>query len=235
MFISPFSLLRPFENRLTIGLFTKADDIRTDADTARTLVMKDVATAKILGAKNAASLNQMHGKRTVIVREPTNRPEQADGMITDVPGLALCIRWADCQNFVVYAPDHHVLGAVHIGWRCLRDGTIPSFFEMLKREFDIDAEECLVAGGPSLCMKCGEFSDPLSEIPNVPQSFVSGKLVDLRGWALQQFTDAGVDIKNIEMHLDCTRCHPETYWTYRGGGREEVKSGYVNMLVCCLK
>lgn len=223
MIAEPFASLALFGKPLTVVLFTKKDGVHGDQE----------AAAKI-GAAKAAGLNQAHGNRVIRVRDALARTEAADGMITDVPGLALCIRWADCQNFVVYAADHHVLGAMHIGWRCLRTGTIPSFFKTLKEEFGIDARECIVAGGPSLCMKHSEFTDPLKEIPNVPRSFVSGNLVDLRGWARQQFLNAGVEERNIEIHRDCTCCHPELYWTYRGGDREAVKTGHSNMLVCAL-
>lgn len=207
-----------------IAFITKVDVIHSDQE----------AATKI-GMMKSAGLNQAHGNRVIVVRDALARTEAADGMITDVPGLALCIRWADCQNFVVYAPEKNILGAMHVGWRCLRDGTIPSFFETLKKEFGIAAKDCLVAGGPSLCMQHSEFSEPLKEIQNVPPSFVAGKLVDLRGWAVRQFTDVGVDAANIEIHRDCTRCDPKTYWTYRGGDRDMVKTGHSNMLVCALK
>lgn len=224
MIQNPFASLELFGKPLQVALITKTDGIMTDAE-----------AAKAIGATKAAGLDQAHGNRVIIVRDALERSEAADGMITDVPSLALCIRWADCQNFVVYAPKKNILGAMHIGWRCLRDGTIPSFFKTLKEEFGIDAEECLVAGGPSLCMRCSEFTDPLKEIQNVPSSFVSGNLVDLRGWAERQFTDAGVHPGNIEVHRDCTRCKPDRYWTYRGGDREAVKTGNSNMLVCALR
>lgn len=224
MTVHPFTGLELFGKSMTVALFTKDDDIRSDTDAAQKM-----------GMKKSAGLKQAHGNRVIVVRDAMERIEEADGMITDVPGLALCIRWADCQNFVVYAPEHNVLGAMHVGWRCLRDGTIPSFFETLKKEFAIAANDCIVAGGPSLCMQCSEFSDPIAEIPNIPHSFVSGKLVDLRGWAERQFTDAGVDAENIEMHRDCTRCNHEKYWTYRGGDRDMVKTGHSNMLACALK
>ncbi len=224
MILNPFANLDLFGKSLRVALFTREDDIVSDQEAARKIE-----------ATKAAGLNQAHGNRVIVVRDVTNRKEEADGMITDAADLALCIRWADCQNFVVYAPDHHVLGAMHVGWRCLREGTIPSYFKTLKEEFGIGPEECLVAGGPSLCMQCSEFSNPLEEIANIPPSFVAGKLVDLRGWAERQFTDAGVDAGNIEMHRDCTRCNPKTYWTYRGGDRDMVKTGHSNMLVCALK
>jgi copper oxidase (laccase) domain-containing protein len=62
---------------------------------------------------------------------PSNRTEEADGMITDVPGLALNLRVADCQSFVIFSPKKNVLGLLHVGWRGLISGAIPEFFAVL--------------------------------------------------------------------------------------------------------
>ena len=47
--------------------------------------------------------------------------------------------------------------------------------------------------------------------------------------------DAGIQPQNIERMDDCTRCHPEKYWTYRGGDREAVKAGRTNVMACVLR
>ncbi len=218
MITSPFSLFRPFEDRLTTAFFTKTDDIRSD-ETA----------AKSLHVPNAAGLNQMHGNRTVIIRSASGRTEEADGMITDVPDLALCLRWADCQNFVIFAPERNVIGVLHVGWKGLIAGAIPEFFRVMKEEWNIDPPETFVGAGPSLCTQCAEFSDPMRELPSVPTGFIHSKTVDLQGAATDQFVRLGVRPDQFERHPDCTRCHPEMYWTYRGGDREKVKAGHTNL------
>ena len=220
----PFALLRPFEDHLSVALFTKTDDIRTD-----------VAAAQTFGLRDAAGLCQMHGNRTVVVRAPSNRTIEADGMITDVPDLALCIRFADCQNFVLYAPERHVCGVLHVGWRGLIAGAIPEFFRVMKGEWGIAPSETFVGAGPSLCTTCSDFSDPKGELPSIPKRFIHGKCVDLQRAATQQLVDLGVSPDRIERHPDCTRCRPELYWTYRGGDRDAVKTGHSNMLACTLK
>lgn len=219
MIRQPFSILHIFGDALQIALFRKEDDIRSDAD-----------AMKMIGAKKSAGLHQVHGNRVIIVRDQSDRTEHADGMITDVPGLALSVRWADCQNFVVYDPKKKILGVMHVGWKCLVAGTIPEFFRVLKRQFGIKGDDVFVGAGPSLCLKCSGFSDPLNEISNVPHEFVYEKNVDLQGWATKQLMDAGVGPDRFERHPDCTRCFPEKYWTYRGGHRQEVLDGHTNML-----
>lgn len=224
MIISPFSLFRQFDDHLHVALFTKEDDI-----------MNDETAMKALGADRAAGLWQIHGNRTVVIREHGNRTEHADGMITDVSGLALCLRVADCQGFLIYAPARSVAGVLHVGWRGLIAGAIPEFFRVLNAEWGIQPGEVYAAGGPSLCLACADFSDPTLELPPLPKEFIHGKTADLQGAATKQLLDLGVRPDRIERHADCTRCRPDLYWTYRGGDREAVKNGHANMLVCVIR
>ena len=217
----PFQIFRPFTVVLGTALFTKEDDIRSDTE-----------AAKKLEIQKTASLHQVHGRNVVLVREPSDRIIEADAMITDVPDLALCIRWADCQNFAVFALEKKILGVIHASWKGMRDGMLPAFFQKLNDEFGIEGKDCSVGAGPSLCTKCADFTDPHKEIPTAPSAFVQGKNVDLRGWADSLIRAEGVE--RFERHPDCTRCNPEKYWTYRGGDREEVKKGHTNMLVASL-
>lgn len=221
----PFELFRQFHHRLRISFFTKADDIRDDQ-----------SAATIIGAPEAAGLRQMHGNRTVVIRRPTSgRTEEADGMITDVPDLALCLCAADCQNFIVFEPQRNIAGVLHVGWRGLITNAIPEFFRILNKEFGISPEATFVGAGPSLCTQCADFTDPMRELAGVSREFIHGKHVDLQGDATAQMLKLGVSSDRIDRHPDCTRCHPELYWTYRGGDREAVKQGHSNMLVVALR
>ncbi|MBI3816026.1 laccase domain-containing protein [Candidatus Peregrinibacteria bacterium] len=113
-------------------------------------------------------------------------------------------------------------------------GTIPSLYALLKTEWNIRPEETFVGAGPSLGFECAEFSNPKNELPSVPSSLVRGKLVDLQGAADRELDRLGVPREQRERLPDCTKCHPETYWTYRGGDREAVKEGWTNVLMALL-
>lgn len=175
---------------------------------------------------------QVHGNRTIVTREPMESTEKADGVITDRVGLALLSRAADCQNFAIYAPKHHIGGVLHAGWRGMLLEAIPHFFATLKDNFDVDASECFVACGPSLCTTCAEYRDSDHELrQKVDPQYVEGDCVNLQQIATDQLVKSGVHTNSIERHPDCTRCRPETYLTYRGGDRSEVESGVSNILV----
>lgn len=223
MLLHPFKIFEPFQSRITVALFNKSNAIRSDRDAAQRL-----------GFEKSAGLHQVHGARVIKVIDQLNRTEEADGMITDQKGILLCIRAADCQNIVVYAPGKNVIGAMHVGWRCLEAGTIQAFYKLLKEEWDINPEETYVAAGPSLQKECAEFTDPTTELPSVPKECIHGRHVDLSGAADAQLIALGIPKNQIERMSDCTKCEPEKYWTYRGGDREAVKEGRTNMLCCGL-
>lgn len=241
MHLQPFTILAPFADRLSLALIDKADGVRTDED-LRHIILQGHTSKKGAGFLPASrdqciglvSLKQMHGNRAVIVRTPSSRAEQADGLLTDQRGLTLTIRWADCQNFLVYAPENNVVGLMHVGWRGLNAGMIPSFFATLKTEWHVDAQDVLVAAGPSLCMRCADFSDPVHELPNIDARFKDDRHVDLRTAADDQLFRLGVRPDRFARHPDCTRCSPQQWWTYRGGDREAVTNGYTNVLACAL-
>lgn len=180
-------------------------------------------------------LHQVHGNRTVVLREASESKEQADGVITDVPGLHLMARAADCQNFCIYHPEKHVAGVIHAGWKGIVEGAISEFFRVLREEFDAYAEETHVVAGPSLCLTCAEYADPEFALrKKIDSRFVHDNCVDLQAAATMQLLDCGVPRDHIVRHPDCTCCNSKKYLTYRGGDRELVEGGTSNVLVCTL-
>src|SRR3989344_3718262 len=100
-----FPLFKKFPE-LHVGIFGKALEKKSDA-----------GCAKVLGFSQVACLKQVHGNTTHIVEGPIDGSLEGDGLITKTPDLALSVRWADCQAFVVYAPSVKVIGVLHVGWR----------------------------------------------------------------------------------------------------------------------
>jgi copper oxidase (laccase) domain-containing protein len=220
MTLQPFSIFLPYEDRVKICMLTKQDAVQTDSE-----------AGSLLGGEGA-SLHQVHGNRTVVITTPEKAETRADGMLTQQCNLPLCIRWADCQNFIVYAPEQHVVGLLHAGWRGLIAGAIPAFFQELQTQFSVSPENVLVGAGPSLCTACAGFSNPAEELPTLQKQFIEGTCANLQGAAEDVLFTLGVLPENFERHADCTRCNPKQYWTYRGGDREHVQQGRVNRLCC---
>ncbi|HEX6443171.1 MAG TPA: peptidoglycan editing factor PgeF [Stellaceae bacterium] len=65
------------------------------------------------------SCHQVHGTDVVTVERPWRREDnpRADGMVSNVPGIALGILAADCAPVLFADPEAGVVGAAHGGWR----------------------------------------------------------------------------------------------------------------------
>lgn len=207
-----------------VRLLTKADAIGTDAD-----------IADALGTDRIASLRQVHGGTCVVVDGPSLREHEADAMLTAVPGLTLTIRSADCQTFALVTEDAGVSGVIHAGWRGLLANVIPATFALLRERFGVAETAMHIIAGPSLCLRCAEFTDPHAELPGIDPRFFHGRCVDLQGIAQAQLTTCGVSPAHISRMPGCPRCQPDVYWSYRGGDRDAVRAGKCNVLSCTFR
>jgi len=212
----PFRIFEPFADRLHVAIFGKQD------------------SAQRVPENGIASLQQVHGNRSVVIRAPQDRIQQADGMATDVAGLTLTVRWADCQNFIIFAPQANVIGVVHAGWRGLLAGVLQKHFAMLKNEWGIRPAETWVGAGPSLCTACAAFTNPRTELPGMDARFFHGRHVDLYGIADAQLAAIGVPVQHRERMEGCPCCQTHRYWSYRGGDQDAILQGATNILLCSL-
>ena len=64
--------------------------------------------------------HQVHGDRVAVVRSAALTREDLEGfdaLITDVPGVAIGARTADCIPVLMYDPARRAVAAVHSGWK----------------------------------------------------------------------------------------------------------------------
>lgn len=213
----PFDIFRPYHDRIQVRLYDKQDDVRSPEALPQPL----------------ADGEQVHAALTRTVETP-GRLNGTDGLATAVPGLTLATRSADCQCFAVYDPVLHVGGVLHAGWRGMIAGAIPGFISTIRYVWKSKPSDLLIAAGPSLCLECSEFTDPLKELPMIDERFFHDRKVDLRGIADEQWRSCGVRVKNIERHDDCTRCHKDQWWTLRGGDEPVRATPVRNVLTISL-
>lgn len=195
--------------------------------------------------------HQVHG---VEIREVTdslttrNQLEGVDALITNVPGVAISVRTADCIPVLLYDPVHGAVAAVHDGWRgtvqCLSRKVIAE----MGRRYGTDADDLRAVIGPGIgpeSFQVGqEVADafaaagfPMSEIlrdcgPKAPTSdnpMNGGLHIDLwraNAWLLEQ---AGVMPANIQVTGICTYLNNDRFYSAR---REGTKCGRI---INCIK
>ena len=176
-----------------------------------------------LGADHLALMNQVHGCG-ILVLGKANLHEgdgriRADALITDVTGLALTVRQADCQGVILFDVQKRALALVHCGWRGNVANILALTVEAMKRQYGCDPSHLVAAIGPSLGPCCAEFQGYKALFPDSFKQFRVGlNYFDLWKISRWQLCSAGLDEGNIEMAGICTKCSHEFFFSYRAEG-----------------
>lgn len=75
---------------------------------------------------------------------------ETDGLITDKPGIALLVKYADCTPIVLYDPKRKVVAALHSGWRSTVQRISQKAITRMVNEFDCKTEDIYAYLGPSI-------------------------------------------------------------------------------------
>lgn len=165
-----------------------------------------------------AFVSQVHGD--AVLRAPrAGLVGEADALITDVKGLLIAVRTADCVPILVAGQG--VVAAIHAGWRGLAAGVIPQTIRKLS-----GAGPFVAAVGPAIGVSCYEVGEEVVTgigclVPE--EAFVLRNRirphVDLAAAAAYQLRDAGID--NVEVTNICT-FSDDRLWSHR---READQAG----------
>ena len=155
---------------------------------------------------------------------------ECDGYVTDRPGVALCIKTADCVPILLADEDAGVIGAVHAGWKGTASGIVAECIRMMC-VLGASAGRIKAAVGPAIGKCCYEVgSDVREEFERLcgkrfakrfilPAEDRPGKyLADLAGANRAHLEDAGLDGANIDVSDMCTSCRSDLFYSHRKGG-----------------
>ena len=155
---------------------------------------------------------------------------ECDGYVTDRPGVALCIKTADCVPILLSDEDAGVIGAVHAGWRGTASGIVGECVRMMCR-LGASAGRIKAAVGPAIGKCCYEVGpDVRKEFERLCGEYFAGRFVlpvkdrpgkylaDLPGANKAHMEDAGLDAENIDIAGLCTSCRSDLFFSHRRGG-----------------
>ena len=190
--------------------------------------------------------HQVHG---CVIREVTDplttrdELEGVDALITNVPGVAISVRTADCIPVLMYDPVQKAVAAVHAGWRGTVQKISRKTIEVMRQRYGTDASDLKAVIGPGIgpdCFQVGqEVVDafawagfPMEHIledcgpknPTAENPMQGGLHIDLwkaNRWLLEQ---AGVQPDNIHVAGVCTYLNNDRFFSAR---REGTKCGRI--------
>ena len=162
---------------------------------------------------------------------------ECDGYITDVPGVALLVRSADCLPILFSgkkADGAPVVAATHAGWR----GTVGGIAAVaIEKMISLGAvpESIRVAIGPAIKECCftvrEDFIEAVTDICGADFAArhikKDGDLyrASLQGMNIEFLEKAGVSREKIDLSPDCTACNPHLYHSHRATAGERGTGG----------
>ncbi len=146
---------------------------------------------------------QKHTSRVIILKTFPHPPLIGDGVLTDLAGVEIGVKTADCVPLVLIGEEW--IGAVHVGWRGLAHGIVERALEAISRYEDLKRVFAFI--GPAAkgcCYEVGEeFRDMFDDLIER-----DGKIyMDLQESVLRRLKTAGVG--SVGLYERCTICSPE--------------------------
>jgi YfiH family protein len=177
-------------------------------------------------ADRVSSARQVHGNQIAVVSD-TGAGQiypLTDGLLTATPGVALLLRFADCQPILLYDPVHHAIGLVHAGWRGVALSIAHRAVQRMQSAFGSDPSSLIACLGPAVGPCCYVVGDNVASamgyaLPNWRQAMKreeNGWRLDLPGANAQQLAAAGV--QHVEQAAMCTACRSQEFFSHRASG-----------------
>lgn len=207
------------------------------------------ALSDALGATAVVLVRQVHGREVVVVRDGDAGPMAgddarvlADALVTNVPGVAIAVKAADCVPLLIADRRCGAVAAVHAGWRGTAARIVVAAVEAMAREYGSRPADLTVAIGPSIGVCCYEVGTDVvdafaaagharhlvdrwfqSPPPRRGSRTRSALHLDVAGANRDQLVLAGVTQAKIHMSRLCTAMHLDVLTSYRVEGSQATR------------
>jgi YfiH family protein len=118
---------------------------------------------------------------------------EADAVVTDVRGVPVAIRTADCLPALLYDPVRGVIAAVHAGWKSTRLDIAAKTVRLMAAEYGVDPKDIRAAIGPCISRgNCEVGSEFREYFPQDTIETQTGLRFDIVSANRRQLTGVGV-------------------------------------------
>jgi len=189
--------------------------------------------------------DQVHGDNIKVVTEadlgkgltvPSDIVE-ADGLMTNVPGIPLITFYADCVPLFFLDTKNRAAAVSHSGWK----GTVLKIgaktVKQMGEVYGTKPGDCLIGIGPSIGPECfevgpevaAEFRNAFDNWAEFIEPFGTGKFkIDLWKANKLMLMELGIPEENISISGLCTRCNEEMFFSYR---RDNGRTGSLSAII----
>ncbi len=172
------------------------------------------ATIKIIGQDYLKA--DEHEKKAFLM--------ETDAVITNIQGICLGAKTADCVPILLYDSKNKVISAVHAGWRGTLKGILSETIQLMISEFGSDPSEIIAGIGPSISPEVYEVGKDVwihfdkKYLQFVPNNSDDKCFLDLWKANRDQLNESGVPEEQTELAGLCTYSNPETFFSARRDG-----------------
>jgi YfiH family protein len=175
-------------------------------------------------------VDQVHGDGILILDDPADNTETYesaafDALITDQPGLALCVKTADCVPIFLADTARQIICAVHAGWQGTALKIAAKTVDNLRARFHSRPGDILAVIGPAIGPCCYEVDqrvydavdgDGMRDMPFKMLPKPGKWMFDLSLANKLHLIHAGVPADKIFSAGLCTACRKELFYSHRG-------------------
>ncbi|MGD0865650.1 MAG: peptidoglycan editing factor PgeF [Rhizomicrobium sp.] len=212
------------QDGVSTGIYASLNCGPGSGDEREAVIANRARVQAVLGAQSLVTLYQIHSARAVNVATAweLDQAPQADGMATNIPGIALGILTADCAPVLFADSRAKVIGAAHAGWKGALTGIVESTLAAMEQ---LGAERARIAAAVGPCISQpnyevgpefrARFLDNDSNFARffVPSVKADHWRFDLKGFVALRLDDAGIE--NVARFPACTYAHEGDFFSFR--------------------
>jgi YfiH family protein len=209
-----------------------------DEDSADNIYENRRRFLNAIGGKfNLATPWQVHGDGVKIVKDRVdvdNSEERFDGLVSQMSGILVGVKTADCVPVLLGDRRKNAFAAVHAGWRGTVASIVVRAIEKMQSEFGSEPKDMMAAIGPAA--GCGNYEIGTDVIEAFAEKFDGSEkyfkptreghsLVDLHLANKDQLLSCGVPLDEIHTAPFCTMERPDLFFSYRLEKQKFGKTG----------
>jgi len=171
---------------------------------------------------------------------PEKELEETDALVTNQPGICLCVQTADCVPILLFDPKQKAVAAIHAGWRGTVKKIAAGAIQKMKKSFQSLPENIVAVVGPSIGPEVYEVGEEVVQAvkKNIPQAEKtlhknsSGKFhFNLWEANRQVLLHCGLMPENVQLFQECTFELDKKYFSARRDGIDTGRLASGIMLV----
>lgn len=205
----------PFGLNLSFNVGDAEENVRTN----RTMFFDALG----IPSDRVAIPRQIHSNVVQYAESPGSYPS-CDGLITDIPGIYLCVTVADCIPVLILDAKCKVVAAIHAGWRGTASMIAQVGVMKMVDEFHCKPKDMVAYIGPGAGGCCYTVGADVKEMFAPQFVRIEGKeiFIDLKAAIVSQLISRGIARESIEVSPHCTIDNPSVFHSYR---RDKKSSG----------